>query len=151
MKKFFIDDEQRIAELIRRRKSDAYVMPLYVKIYNDLIDITELDSIDNYSPSAMKVGFGSRYGLFDDKPQFPIDHIYEFDIVRKFTLFDGRINNDVQYYVFESSDPYGNINHPIFEQMSYYYWEIRDYLEDRMKIIRAKRIKEAMDLNENDS
>lgn len=149
MKKFYIEDHNRIADLIERRKEDAVVMPLYVRIYNELVDLRSLDEIDNYAPSAMKVGFGARYGLFDPKPQFPLEHLYDVEVVDKFTLFNSEINNDIQYYVFESSDPYGNINHPMFEQMAYYYWMIRDYLEDRMKIIRANKIKEMMESEES--
>lgn len=146
LREFNIDDNDRIYELINLRKKDAYVMPLYIKIYNSIYDIRDIDSIDNFNPSAMKLGYGSIYGLFN-KTQFPIKYIDSFDIVKQFTVFDERINIDMKCYVFESSDPYSNINHPIFEQMSYYYWLFRDYLDNRMKEIRAKRIKELMENN----
>ena len=141
---FDINDNARIYELIRNRKEGAFVMPLYIKIYNSIYDIRDIDEIDNYVPSALKIGFGSIYGFFN-KTQFPIKYIDSFDIVKQFTIFDDRINNDMNCYVFESSDPYSNINHDIFEQISYYYWLFRDYLDNRMKDIRAERIRKAME------
>jgi hypothetical protein len=146
MRTFDINDTERIVELVRKRKSDAYVMPLYIKIYNERIDIRDIDEIDNYTPSSLKIGFGAVTGLFN-KTNFPIKLSNSFDFVSRFTHYDDKMNTDYQYFVFESSDPYSNIDHDIFEQMSYYYWIFRNYLEDRMKSIRAKRIKDAMENN----
>ena len=42
---FNIDDQDRIAELIDNRKSDAFIMPLYIKVYNDIYDIRDIDKI----------------------------------------------------------------------------------------------------------
>ena len=144
MRTFNIEDRDRIVELIKRRKDNAYVMPLYIKLYNDRIDIRDIDEIDNFIPSAMKIGFGSVNGLFN-KTNFPIKYSNNFEFVSRFTHYDDKMNTDYQYFVFESSDPYSNIDHDIFEQMSYYYWTIREYLENRMISIRAKRIKDAME------
>lgn len=138
------NSEQIIARLIKNRKDDAYVMPLYIKIYNDIIDIRNIDSIENFTPSSLKVGFGAVCGCFVNN-QFPIKYIDNFDIVRTFSLFDPVMNTDYQYYIFESSDPYGNIDHPIFEQIGYYYWMIREKLEDNQKRIRLEKIRKAME------
>ena len=144
---FDMDDNDRIVELIGKRKREAYVIPLYIRIYNNRYDLRDIDEIDNFIPSAMRIGFGAMYGVLN-KTQFPIKYIDQFDIVKKFNQFDERFNVDYQYFVFESSDPYWNINHDIFEQVDYYYWMIRNYLEERMKIIRKKRIEESMKENE---
>ena len=150
MRKFDIDDNARIMELIHKRKDGAYVMPLYIKMYSDLIDIRDIDEIDNFIPSAMRIGFGSMYGVLN-KTQFPIKYIDQFDIVKKFTMFDDKLNNDVQCFVFESSDPWWNIDHCIFEQIDYYYWMIRGYLEERMKIIRKQKSEMLRDMIKNDT
>ena len=143
IREFDMSDDDRIVELIKKRKDGAFVMPLYIRIYNNRYDIRDIDLIDNFIPSAMRIGFGGMYGVLN-KTQFPIKYINQFDIVRKFNHFDEVLNNDVQYFVFESSDPYWNIDHDIFEQIDYYYWMIREYLEERMKEIRRKRIEESM-------
>ena len=147
IREFDIDDNKRIVELIGNRKEGAYVIPLYIRIYNKRIDLRDIDEIDNFIPSAMRIGFGGLYGVLN-KTQFPIKYIDQFDIVRKFTNFDEKINVDYQYFVFESSDPYWNIDHEIFDQVDYYYWMIRMYLEERMKMIRKKRIEETLKENE---
>ena len=150
IRKFDIEDDNRIVELIKKRKVGAYTIPLYIRIYNDLIDIRDIDKINNFIPSAMKVGFGSMYGVLN-RTQFPIKYIDHFDIIRKFNYFDEVINNDIQCFVFESSDPYSNIDHDIFEQIDYYYWLIRNYLEERMKIIRKQRMETLRDMIRNDT
>lgn len=150
MRMFDIDDNDRIMELINKRKDGAYVMPLYIKLYNNRIDIRDIDEIDNFIPSAFKIGFGAKYGVMN-KAQFPINYIMNFDIIKKFNHFDEKINNDVQCFVFESSEPYSNINHDIFEQMNYYYWIIRDYLENRMKKINEVKRKKLLEEMNNDN
>lgn len=149
IREFDIMNNDRILELINKRKEGAYVIPLYIRIYNKLIDLRDIDKIDNFIPSAMKVGFGGMYGILN-RTQFPIKYIDNFDIVRKFNMFDTRINNDVQCFVFESSDPYWNIDHDIFEQIDYYYWMIRMYLEERMKMLKIKNKDKIIDMIKQD-
>ena len=148
MREFDINDNQLIHDLVSLRAEGAYVMPLYIEIYNDIVDIRNIDSITNFTPSSLKIGFGSVCGVFQ-KNQFPLKYIDHFDIISTFSMFDSVINNDLRYYVFESSDPYGNIEHPIFEQMSYYYWTIRERLEENQKKVRLEKIRKSMEENES--
>ena len=146
MREFDINNDERISEIISVKLDNAYCIPLYVKMYNKLIDLRDIDEIDNFIPSGFKVGFGVRRSIFD-KCSFPIKYLNHFDILRRFRKFNEKINNDEEFFVFESSEPYEDINHDMFKQIDYYYWMIRKYLEDNMRKIREdnmKRIKEEL-------
>lgn len=146
MRNFILDNtnEDNIIELIGRRKEGAYVMPLYAKMYHDRIDLRDIDEITNFNPSGFKLGFGAVYALFE-KPRFPIQHINLFDVVYQFKKFDEEMNIAKQYYVIESSNmTVFDLEHPIFEQINYYYDMFSEHLSKQQAIRRKKLIDEMM-------
>lgn len=140
---FDIDDQNRIAELIDKRKPDAYIMPLYIKVYNDIYDIRDIDKITGFSPSGFKLGFGGSNGLFSST-NFPSQFIFTFSNVNTFSRFNEEYNCNTRYIIFESMevDEEQEKEHPLFEQINYYYKMIRDYLLESTEKYRKARIEE---------
>lgn len=146
MFEFNIDDHARIAELINNRKEDAFVMPLYLKVYNTIYDIRDIKEIKSFSPSGFKIGFGACNSLFS-KNNFPTQYIYNFGNVNVFTEYNEKYNSDNRYIVFESSsidDESKLAEHPIFEQINYYYELFKNYLLEISDSYRKEIIEEKL-------
>ena len=97
----FIFDHDLIMKLIKQRKSDAYVAPMYVRIYNDRYCLNELNQITNFNPSAFKVGFGVHVSLLD-KFSFPNSLMHQFDPITAFTNFDEEKQLSERFIIFET-------------------------------------------------
>ena len=137
---FNIDDTGYIKRLIDQIESDEFVIPLYVKIYNDTYSILELDKIDlimTYDPYVIKVGFGTRACPLI-KNSFPMKHVhaYEFDIVKTFIEFDDHLNTDIRYFVFESRSVNGDS--VLHDNINHYFSIISDYIEKRCDVLRRE-------------
>lgn len=94
-------DHDLIMKLIKQRKSDAYVAPMYVRIYNDRYCLNELNQITNFNPSAFKVGFGVHVSLLD-KFSFPNSLMHQFDPITAFTNFDEEKQLSERFIIFET-------------------------------------------------
>lgn len=145
---FDIKNHDRVMELIDGRLKSSYVEPLYVKIYNNIYGLDELDAIDDFNPSAFKVGFGSSLGLFIRKP-IDMRCLISLDVVDKFKTYKEEIQCEHVYYVFETgqliqNDPSHETFKEFFEQIDYYYWLLRDHIEERHSIIKKKRMEELL-------
>ena len=147
---FNINDNDKIRLLTNNRKEGAYVMPLYIKIYNSRYDSRDLDTTENYTPSALKIGYGAIYGMFC-KQQFPIKGVDAFHIIKQFLHTDYEKNIDIRYIVFEESTMDEEmLKHPIIDQINYYYSTINEYLMEKTKVLRDKRIRQFLDeMNES--
>jgi poly-D-alanine transfer protein DltD len=145
---FDIKNHDRIVELVDGRLKSSYVEPLYVKIYNNIYGLDELDVIDDFNPSAFKVGFGSSLGLFIRKP-IDMRCLISLDVVDKFKMYKEELQCEHVYYVFETgqliqNDPSHETFKEFFEQIDYYYWLLRDHIEERYSIIKKKRMEELL-------
>lgn len=142
---FDINNEELIMKLIEQKDDDDFVIPLYVKIYNNIYSITELDKIEEYDPSSFKIGFGSLSGAMFVKNNFPNMYTFDFNIVKTFRKFDNVYNIDVRYIIFESSyvDDIDNIH----KQINRYVNMIEDYVVTRVNAIKKERIRKL--LNDN--
>lgn len=100
---FDLDNEESLRELIDKRNERNIVIPLYVTINGHRYGLWELDQITSFSPSFMKVGFGSSFGMFV-KSGFPTEHMYDFTIQKLFDHFDYDENVLTRYIVFESGE-----------------------------------------------
>lgn len=146
---FDFDNQDRIQLLIQRRKEDAYITPLYVKIFDRYYSMNQLSEITDFNLSAYKIGFGADYSLFD-KHSFPIQLIDQFDCVKTFEVHDEDTDVATRYYVLEtfySRD--GEYIHKegynvIHNQIQYYSNMLTDYLIQQYESIRKKRLEELM-------
>ena len=142
---FDIHNEQRIAKLIDGRIPNSLVEPLYVKIYNNLYGIDELNDITDFNPSAFKVGFGSSLGLFIRNP-INMKDLITLDVVNKFKLYKEELQCEHVYYVFEIGI-FGDFDNALYQQMEYYYKELRRYIENRCDELKRERIRKLMEEN----
>lgn len=139
---FDLSDHDRIANLIDNRLPDAFVMPLYIRIYNTKYDIRDINNITDFNPVGFKIGFGAFNSLFS-KTSFPSQFIFDFDDVNSFNIFKEDINTNVRYITFESTDV-DRTDHPIFEQINYYFNLFKDYLTNKHESYRKSLIEETM-------
>lgn len=93
-------NQDLIMRLINGRKTNAFVAPLYVKNYNDRYGLNEIKQINNFNPSAFKVGFGVHVSLLD-KFAFPNTLMDMFDPVVAFTNFDEDKQISEKFIIFE--------------------------------------------------
>jgi hypothetical protein len=98
---FDIENEEALRNIIDQRDEQYYVIPLYVNINNCKYALWELNQVTSFSPSIMKVGFGSSVSVFM-KQSFLTEHMYDFPIVKMFHHFDYEENVNTEYVVFES-------------------------------------------------
>lgn len=147
---FIKEDREDIIKNINAKLPDAYVVPMYVRNYNNTYQLEELDEIDNFNPVGFHVGFGVKISMFEKK-QFPSKLFETFECVTAFTQHSAEVNTDVKYYVFETGDP-GLITHKIsdpieseiFMQLSYYFNMLKDHLMKRYEELRQARLKEML-------
>ena len=165
---FDINDKELIIKLINGRKKDSYIAPMYVKNYHETYQLSELKNIDNFNPSAFKVGFGAHVSILD-KFSFPSNMVHSFEPIIAFTSFDEEQNIAERFFIIETGmidlnvqDESGTIidkqsdgnissatqknpyNQNVIDQMVYYQNIIMDFLSKQQAEIRKKRIEEAM-------
>ena len=146
MRNFIIDTEHEddIRTLITRRKDGAFVMPLYIRMYNDRIDLRDYKEINNFNLSGYKMGFGAMNGLLI-RQAFPMNMIDHFDIVHQFTKYDYDKNISVGYYVFETSAVDEELTkHPMMHQINYYYDLFGEALYNQQQEHRKKLLEEML-------
>lgn len=141
---FDINDKELIKRIIDKRNDDEYVIPLYVKIYNNTYSLLELDSITDYNPSSFKVGFGSSSSIFT-KNSFITEYSFDFDIVNVFGIFSPSLNLNVLYNVFEST--YVEECSDMHKQINYYVGLLEDRISKQVDIIKKELIRKQMDEN----
>lgn len=151
---FDLNNHDEIVRMVSKRKEGAFVIPLYVNHYRELVDIRNLDSIQNFNNSSCTLGFGAVCGLFQ-KYQFPMVYALDFDVKASFdvpyTKVDGVMT---KYIVFESSiidESRFNNDHPMFEQINYYCGMIRDKLIEQYNAEMERRRKELSYFNNEET
>lgn len=107
-----IETVKRYASL---RKDGAFVMPMYISLYNEKYSLCELDKIVTYTPNSVKVGFVSVMSSKEDKP-FILNSIYEVQNVQVFKEHDN--DTEIKYIVFETGNLIGN--NEMYNQINYY-------------------------------
>ena len=132
---FDLTERDYIKAVIDSREEDKYVIPLYVKIYNNTYSLLELDKIEEYDERSFKVGFGSSTKLLM-KNSFLDRYRYELEFIDKFEHYDYEENKGVSYIIFESGgvDYYTSNMH---KQINSYI----DALNERIKSICEKNHK----------
>lgn len=136
---FDINDKEKVIKLIEKTKKDgAYVVPLYVKIYNDIYGLDELDTMiqeRGFNPASFRVGFGAKVSLFDNC-SFPKEMMFEFDCEIAYSQHNDELDVDERYLVLEigkeSADAYeGSVRSTLLSQIHYYQDTLHDYLSKK--------------------
>ena len=110
------------------RNVDAHVMPMYVFLYNERYPLDELDTITDYSPNSIKVGFVSVISPIEKRP-CTLGSMYEVNVIESFVEHDDSTGVDTTYLLFETGIIEGNGD--IYEQINYYI----SALDERIKTI----------------
>ena len=118
------DNVKKYASL---RKEDAYVMPMYISLYNEKYSLDELETIKNYSPNSIKVGFVSVLSMKDNK-SFCLNSIYEVNNVQTYSEYDNDNNTDIKYIVFDTG--YIDGNNEMYNQINYYVKIFDEYIKN---------------------
>ena len=101
---FNMEDKEFVMKVIQSRDHSAFIMPLYVRVYNTTHSIMELDSMVEYNPASFKVGFGTSYGMSDKHINFPKNVVIDLDVVNMFRDVDPDTGDTVNYCIFEISN-----------------------------------------------
>jgi hypothetical protein len=137
---FDVNNNERVMELVNGRKSGSYVEPLYVRIYNDVYGMDELDLIEDFNPSAFKVGFGGSIGLFVKK-QLNMKDLMALEVIRHWKYYHDELQCDRLYYVFEvSNTDFGFVDNEFYQQLEMYYGMLYEYINNRVQDIRKQRL-----------
>ena len=137
------DNKEAIVKLIDSRESDEFVIPVYVRIYNNRYFLHELDQIKEYNPTSFKIGFGSSSSLFV-KNSFPNQLILNYEEPVAFTECDENTGVATRYVLFEANDTVPD-DSDINKQIIFYAERIREYLEEMAKKRREELLKEQME------
>lgn len=150
---FDINARGLIALLIDESKlSSMYVVPLYVRIYQDRYRLCEMEQSATQNPTSLRVGFGAKISIFD-KHSFPKDAMFQFDNVSTFVLYNDDKQVDEKYIVFESgkiteeelsNDKLSDVCRQINKEVAFYYNMLKERLEMQYAELRRKRIAEMM-------
>lgn len=135
------EDRESIVNMIHSKRNDAYVVPMYVKIYNNTYLLSEMDQIQNFNPAGFKVGFGASISALD-ATSFPSQFLCDFEYVSVFSEYDSEIETNVKYFVFETRAIESDNKHPMHEQMAYYFNLLKDHLTVQQNEIRRKIMEE---------
>lgn len=101
---FNMEDHEFIMKVIQSRDHNAFIMPLYVRVYNTTYSMMELDSMTEYNPASFKVGFGTSYGLTDEHINFPKKVMIDLDVINMFHDVDPDTGDTTHYCIFEISN-----------------------------------------------
>lgn len=147
---FIKDDQDAIVRMINAKRNDAYLVPVYIRSYNDTFLLDELDQVVNLDQSGMHVGFGIKFSMFEKK-QFPIELFEHFPCVTAFTRHDESINTDVKYFIFETGDPEKDSSdikdkyQELYMQLTYYFNMLKDHLVQQHEENRKRKVAELME------
>lgn len=145
---FDVMDKEYIISMIRNKKDNAFIIPLYVKVYNQTYTIHELNDIPMFNPSGFRVGYGAIVSMFD-KFSFPQDKMFRFECIDAFNMHNEKYNVDEKFIVIESGiftdDDEFDESDPLYEQMAYYYTELRKYLEKKYQEKRKRLIQQQIE------
>jgi hypothetical protein len=122
------------------RNEDAHVMPMYVSLYNERYSLTDLDSITNYSPNSIKVGFVSVISPIEKRP-CTLASMYEVNVIESFVEHDDSTGIDTTYLLFETGMIDGNGD--IYNQINYYVNALDNKVKDIVNEYR-NRVRESM-------
>ena len=137
------DNKEAIVKLIDSRENDEFVIPVYVRIYNNRYFLHELDQIKEYNPTSFKIGFGSSSSLFV-KNSFPNQLILNYEEPVAFTKCDENTGVATRYVLFEANDTVPD-DSEINKQIIFYAEKIREYLEEMAKKRREELLKEQIE------
>lgn len=141
---FDINNKDLIRKIIDTKTSDQFVIPLYIKIYNNTYSVLEMDDISEYNHHAFKIGFGACTSLFNYNPYIP-KYLIEFSNRNMFNVYDEEQMISIQYYTFES-DYINDETSELHKQINFYVDMIEKHIADIVKkkkrLIIDKMIKE---------
>ena len=140
---FNIEDKDLIMKLINMRDKDEIIIPIYIRIGNNMYDLTEVDEIETCSPSIFKVGFGSSDSVFV-RNKFPKNRLINFNNAKIFNHFDEDKQCAVDYFVFESS--FMELNDGILsDDINYWYNILLDYVMKHVEVVKKERIRKMLE------
>ena len=146
---FDMSRQDMIMKMIDERDDRCYVIPLYIHVNNNRYQLWELDEIENFSMSTLRIGFGSSRGLKIGKP-LPGNCIYEFNMEQIFHEYNYDLDVDRFYYVFESGllDD-DELQDELHQQIQMYVNSIIEYLKESVDKKRKERIKSMLNNVDN--
>lgn len=148
---FDINDHEMIKKLIRTKKPDAFVVPLYVKVNKDRYGLSELKTIETFSTS-FRVGFGAIVSIFD-KHSYPESAMFYHDCITAFSEYDEKKQIDEKFIVVESTfldteefeKEKSVLVKEMLSQVNYYYEMLYTFVKNQYQELRKKRIQDMME------
>lgn len=142
---FDINNHKFISRVINMRDENAYVIPLYVKVYNDTYSILELQDMKDYNPASFKIGFGSSTSLFAKK-SFPSQYAFDFDTVALYSEHDEDTGSATRFIVFETSDVDPSISE-FHQQLHAYYEMLSKHINEHVTQYKKEALRQYMEEN----
>lgn len=141
---FNIEDRDKIIALVDMRNDGECLIPLYVRIDNDIFSILELDSITRFNPYSFKVGFGAVSGLFI-KNGFDDTRVLNFHVVNVFNHYDENSMTERRYTIFESGYIHDVNVSNIDSLINTYVNMLSDHVEQHVLEIRKEMIRKQLE------
>lgn len=140
---FNIEDKDTIMKLINCRDKGELVTPVYVRVGNNKYYLSEMDEIQNCSPSIFKVGYGSSNSVFI-RNKFPKSKLIDFIDPSIFLNFDEEEQCTTEYFIFESTDiDYDRTD--LTNEINKWYHILLDHVMEHVEILKKERIKKTME------
>lgn len=136
-------NQDYIVKVIQSRNKTQYIIPIYVKVYNDTFSMLQLGDMRDFNPSAFKVGFGAVSSLFDKK-SFPTQYAFDVDIKASFNVHDEITGENTRYMVFESSDVDPEISE-FHNEIHQYYGMLNDYVRDMVSVYKKEMLRKMIE------
>ena len=140
---FNIEDKDTIMKLIDCRDKGELVTPVYVRVGNNKYYLSEMDEIQNCSPSIFKVGYGSSNSVFI-RNKFPKSKLIDFIDPSIFLNFDEEEQCTTEYFIFESTDiDYDRTD--LTNEINKWYHILLDHVMEHVEVLKKERIKKTME------
>jgi DNA replication protein DnaD len=136
-------NQDYIVKVIQSRNKTQYIIPIYVKVYNNIFSMLQLGDMWDFNPSAFKVGFGAVSSLFDKK-SFPTQYAFDVDIKASFNVHDDTTGENVRYVVFESSDVDPEISE-FHNEIHQYYGMLNDYIGNMVSAYKKEMLRKIIE------
>ena len=100
-----LTDHEFLAGLINEHRSEnQYVIPIYVKIFDEKFPILDLDQIKSkIAKSSFKVGFGTCSSVLTKSNNFPTEKLYNFNVEETFVMPAYEYDIDYNFFIIEES------------------------------------------------
>lgn len=99
---FDLNNLDLITNIIDSRDPRSYIIPIYVKIYNNKMTFDEIPDIQIFNPAAFRVGFGTSNSIFINN-SLSSALIVKLNGIKAFNQYKSDSSSYTKYFIFEDA------------------------------------------------